>query len=93
MWDIYEHRRTSRSLKKLPVEILKRYEKWKDIVALSGPAGLHLIKGFNDEALRGERRGQRSSRLGDKYRVVYEVKGAEVRVLVLDITAHDYRSK
>ena len=93
MWDIYEHRRTSRSLKKLPVEILKRYEKWKDIVALSGPTGLRLVKGFNDEALRGERQGQRSSRLGNKYRVIYEVDGAQVRVLVLDITAHDYRRK
>ena len=93
MWVILEHRRATRSLQKLPIEILKRYEKWKDIVALSGPVGLKLIKGFHDEALSGERKGQRSSRLGDKYRVIYEVDGAEIRILVMDVTPHDYRSK
>ena len=91
MWEIYEHRRVARKLSKLPIEILKRYEKWKDIVWVSGPVGLRLIKGFHDEALRGEWRGCRSSRLGDQYRLIYEVKAQEVRVHVIDITAHDYR--
>ena len=35
-----------------PVDILARYEKWKDIVRVSGPQGLRLIKGFQDEVLR-----------------------------------------
>lgn len=93
MWAVYEHRRAMKRLSKLPTEVLKRYEKWKDIVALSGPQGLRAIKGFHDEALRGERLGQRSSRLGGQFRVIYEVDGAEIRVLVLDVTAHDYRKK
>ena len=41
----------------LPDEVLKRYEKRKDIVAISGPDGLKQIKGFRDEALRGEWKG------------------------------------
>ena len=53
MWEVFEHRRVVRQLRKLPLEILKRYEKWKDIVAISGPQGLRLIIGFNDEALSG----------------------------------------
>lgn len=93
MWEIFEHRRLARRLSKLPIEILKRYEKWKDIVQVSGPAGLRLIKGFHDEALRGNWRGYRSSRLGNQYRLIYEVKNREVRVHVIDITAHDYRRK
>ncbi len=72
---------------------MKRYEKWKDIVYLSGPTGLKEIKGFHDESLSGDRRGQRSSRLGLKYRVIYRVKGQEVIVEVIDVTAHDYRTK
>jgi addiction module RelE/StbE family toxin len=91
MWEIYEHRRLARRLPKLPVEILKRYEKWKDIVRVSGPRGLRLIQGFRDEALRGEWKGYRSSRLGERYRLIYEVIAQEVRVHVIDITAHDYR--
>lgn len=93
MWQILEHKRLSQKFVKMPVEVLKRYEKWKDIVYLSGPAGLREIKGFHDEAPRGERKGQRSSRLGLQYRVIYQVKGQEVIVEVIDLTAHDYRTK
>ena len=93
MWRILEHRRVSRSLGKLPIEILKRYEKWKDIVRLSGPSGLRVIKGFRDEALRGEWRGHRASRLGQRYRIIYRIEREEVVVKVIDLTAHDYRRK
>ena len=40
MWAIYEHRRVARQIKSIPTDILKRYEKWKDIVNVSGPDGL-----------------------------------------------------
>jgi len=93
MWDIYEHRRVVRQIRRLPIEILKRYEKWKDIVAISGPRGLRLIKGFNDEGLSGEWKGHRSSRLGQQYRVIYQMKRGSVLVEVVSITAHDYRRK
>jgi addiction module RelE/StbE family toxin len=93
MWEILEHRRTWRQLDRLPLDILKRYEKWKDIVRLSGPAGLRQIKGFNDEALRGEWRGHRSSRLSRQYRVIYRVEQDKVLVEVVSVTAHDYRKK
>ena len=91
MWGVYEHRRVARRIQRLPTEILKRYEKWKDIARISGPAGLRLIKGFHDEALRGEWKDHRSSRLGLQYRVIYRVLKQQVLVLVIDITAHDYR--
>ena len=91
MWEILEHRRTWKQLDRLPLDILKRYEKWKDIVRLSGPIGLRQIKGFNDEALRGEWRGHRSSRLSRQYRVIYRIEREKVIVEVVNITAHDYR--
>ena len=87
MWEVCEHRRVGRRLSGLPVEVLKRYEKWKDIVTISGPSGLRLIKGFHDEALRGEWQGCRSSRLGLQYRVIYKVVAQQVLVQVMDITA------
>lgn len=93
MWEVYEHRRVVRRIRKTPVEVLKRYEKWKDIVRLSGPQSLRLIKGFHDEALRGEWAGHRSSRLGAQYRVIYRVVANEIQVWVLDLTPHDYRRK
>jgi mRNA-degrading endonuclease YafQ of YafQ-DinJ toxin-antitoxin module len=93
MWEILEHRRVSRKLSRFPLEVLKRYEKWKDIVRISGPNGLRLIKGFHDEGLRGEWRGHRSSRLGLQHRVIYRVEAQEILVEVIDLTAHDYRRR
>jgi addiction module RelE/StbE family toxin len=93
MWQVLEHRRVVRRLPKIPNDILKRYEKWKDIVTISGPQGLRLIKGFRDESLRGEWKGYRSSRLGDQHRVMYQIEAQNVVVKVIDITAHDYRRK
>ncbi|MCK4742629.1 MAG: type II toxin-antitoxin system mRNA interferase toxin, RelE/StbE family [Sulfuriflexus sp.] len=93
MWDIYEHRKLSKQLKSLPINILKRYEKWKDILMVSGPQGLRPIKGFHDESLKGDWKGCRSSRMSDKYRVIYKVKASEIMVQVINLTAHDYRKK
>jgi addiction module RelE/StbE family toxin len=52
-----------------------------------------LIKGFHDENLRGEWAGHRSSRLGNQYRVIYRIEDREILVLVVDMTAHDYRRR
>ena len=80
-----------RQLAKAPREVLKRYEKWKDIASISGPPGLRLIKGFHDEALSGEWKGFRSSRLGDQWRVIYRVVAEGPLFQVASVTAHDYR--
>ena len=93
MWAIYEHRNLPKQIKSLPIDILKRYEKWKDIVSISGPQGLKLIKGLRDEALRGEWKGHRSSRLGKQFRVIYRIEENQILVQVVSITAHDYRKK
>jgi addiction module RelE/StbE family toxin len=91
MWLILEHKRLDRRFRSLPIEVLKRYEKWKDIVSISGPDGLRAIRGFNDEALSGQWVGFRSSRLGLKYRVIYKIETTNVLVKVIDLTPHDYR--
>jgi len=93
MWEVYEHRRIDKQLQKLPVDILKKYEKWKDIVEISGPSGLRLIRGFRDEALRGEWKGHRSSRLSQQYRIIYKVDGDRLLVEVVEVNPHDYRRK
>ena len=67
MWSILEHRRLDKQLAKAPMEVQKRYEKWKDIVKLSGPVGLKLVRGFRDKALRGDWNGYCSSRLNQQF--------------------------
>ncbi len=91
MWEIYEHRKVTRSFSKLPLDVKERYEKWIDIVRISGPDGLKNIRGFHDEPLRGEWKGHRSSRLNIQYRVIYKINKNEVFVQVERLTPHDYR--
>jgi addiction module RelE/StbE family toxin len=92
MWTVLEHRRVDKQLSgSVPREVLLRYEKWKDIAALSGPPGLRAIKGFHDEALRGEWKGYRSSRLNEQWRIIYQVVARQLLFQVLHVTPHDYR--
>ena len=93
MWTIYEHRRVSKQLDSIPTEVLKRYEKWKDIVTISGPQGLRKIKGLRDESLSGDWKGHRSSRLNQQYRVIYKVEKDRILIEVVSVTPHDYRRK
>ena len=93
MWEVYESRKAEKQLGKLPVDLLKRYEKWKDIVAISGPDGLRQIRGFKDEALREEWKGCRSSRLNIQYRIIYKIERDLILVQVVSVTPHDYRRK
>jgi mRNA-degrading endonuclease YafQ of YafQ-DinJ toxin-antitoxin module len=92
VWYILEHRHVDKQLSgAVPVEVLKRYEKWKDIARLSGPQGLRAIKGFHDEALSGEWKDHSSSRLGLQWRVIYRVVADILEVHVVHVTAHDDR--
>ena len=90
MWQILEHRSVGKTCRKLTPEVLKKYELWKSIVFRHGPQKLREFQGFHDEALKGKRKGERSSRLSLKYRVIYEVARETVTVYVIEITPHRY---
>lgn len=90
MWHIREHRNIAKICRKLPLDVIKKYELWKDIVFRHGPEKLREFPGFHDEKLKGVRKGQRSSRLHIQYRVIYTVKRDVITVFVLEITPHDY---
>lgn len=93
MWSVFEHRRVEKQLAKAPSEVQKRYEKWKDIVELSGPTGLKMISRLRAETLRGEWKGHGSSRLNQQYRVIYRVNGDQPIIEVVEVTPHEYRRK
>lgn len=90
MWHIVEHRSIAGSCRKLPAQVVKKYELWKAIVFRHGPDKLREFPGFHDEKLKGDREGQRSSRLNIQYRVIYMVEKDIVMVSVIDINAHKY---
>lgn len=90
MWEINEHRDIQKICRKLPLQVVKKYELWKEIVFRHGPEKLREFPGFRDESLAGELEGQRSSRLSLQYRVIYLVEREVVTVYVLTVTPHKY---
>lgn len=90
MWTIYEKKTLIKSLKTTPLHIRKEYEIWKRIIEFQGVQGLREIKGYHDEALKGEWKGFRSSRLSLHWRVIYKVETKELEVYVIDVNAHKY---
>jgi Txe/YoeB family toxin of Txe-Axe toxin-antitoxin module len=90
MRHIKEHKKIDKTITKLPQQVIKKYELWKDIVYRHGPEKLREFPGFNDEKLKGDRLGQRSSRLNALYRVIYIVENDIVTVFVLEIIPHRY---
>ncbi len=90
MWHIKEHRKIEKIISKVPLQVIKKYELWKDIVYRHGPGKLKEFPGFNDEKLKGDRLGQRSSRLNLQYRVIYMVEEDIVTVFVIEINPHEY---
>jgi addiction module RelE/StbE family toxin len=93
MWNIWESRSVLKIIKKIPNQVLERYEFWKNIIENSGPEGLRKIKGFKDEQLKGVWKGYRSSRLNLQYRVIYKVVSKDIYIFVEEITPHNYRRK
>jgi plasmid maintenance system killer protein len=90
MWHIKEQYNLDKTISKLPLQVVKKYELWKDIVFRHGPEKLREFPGFHDEKLKGELEGQRSSRLNIQYRVIYSLEKEIVTVYVIDITPHKY---
>lgn len=90
MWHIREHCSIDKIIAKLPLQVIKKYELWKDIVFRHGPGKLKEFPGFHDEKLKGKLEGRRSSRLNIQYRVIYCVENEIVTVYVIDITTHNY---
>lgn len=93
MWTVQLHRDVSKGMRKLPEPVRRALTVWIGIAETEGPAGLRALRGFNDEALKGVWKGCRSSRLNKQYRVIYRIEREIVNILVMDVTAHDYRRK
>lgn len=95
MVKINESKQAQKDLDKAPKEILTSYEIWARLIEEHGAAILRKFPGYNDEMLRGDWQGFRSSRLNLKWRVIYQVKRtSEIEIVgVARVTAHDYRRK
>ncbi len=80
-----------KQLEKVPTFIAKKFLEWVQSLELDGIEATRRLRAYNDEALKGERKGQRSIRLSRSYRVIYEILNKEVKIIkVLEVNKHDY---
>ena len=91
MWQVLYHRQAAKRIKKLPSNVKEKLDIWVEIATQEGPSGLRVFPGFNDEGLSGVWKGYRSSRLSRQYRVIYSSDKDVLQILVVDVTAHDYK--
>jgi proteic killer suppression protein len=80
---------SKKELKKLPEYILQKLLRWAEQVEMLGLEEVRKSKGWNDEALRGKRKGQRSIRLNQAYRAIYIIENRKI-IVVLEANKHDY---
>ena len=87
--------KVEKQLKKIPQAIVIRLLRWIRTVEEFGLNEARKIKGYHDESLKGLTTGQRSVRLGIKWRAIYTLsKTGELNIVkVEEVTPHDYRTK
>ena len=66
-------KRVQKQLQTLPRNIVENLAAWVDDVEERGLEEVRKISGYHDEALHGNRLGQRSIRLSRAYRAIYRV--------------------
>lgn len=85
-------RHAQKELIKVPVYIKEKLLVWVDAVERLGIDKIRAIPGFNDELLKGDRKGQRSIRLNKAYRAIYtENEDKEIIIIsILEVNKHEY---
>ena len=97
--EVYLSKRSEKQLSKIPQYIARKFQAWVEAVEELGLDETRKVPGYHDEALIGNRKGQRSARLSRAYRIIYQVEEKETDpdtmivieiVTVEEITKHDY---
>lgn len=86
MYEIVYSDQAKNDLEKLKKESLKYFNKAKDLLV---ELREHPLTGTGKpEPLKGDKHGRWSRRITDKHRLVYEVNGKEILVLVISAYGH-----
>ena len=81
-----------KKIKKLPQQVIFKLRTWVIQVESLGIRKIMQIKGYHDEPLQGERKGQRSIRLNKAYRAFYtSLPNGDIEIIeVFDVNKHKY---
>jgi proteic killer suppression protein len=83
-----------KDIKRLPKHIVINLRTWIATVSKIGLLQTRKLKGYHDEPLRGDRKGQRSVRLNKAYRAIYKQHdngNIELNYIeVIEVNKHKY---
>ena len=84
--------RIAKKIDKLPKEIILKFYSWAKAVEVEGLQKVRKRPGYHDKPLKGKRQGQRSVRLSQAYRIIYEEENQKFLhiVEILEVNKHDY---
>ena len=77
--------KAEKDLRKIPKYLGLKLMKWYQTVELKGLDYVQKISGYNDEALKGQRKNQRSIRLNKAYRAIYEIVEETKKIRIIEI--------
>jgi proteic killer suppression protein len=80
-----------KSLKKLPIHIVVKFQDWVESVEERGLQEIRKIPGYHDEPCIGSMKGFRSIRLSRGYRAYYRILSDKVEFISVErIDKHEY---
>lgn len=82
--------RVDKDIAKLPLHIVEKLKMWAKTVNNFGIMEARKCKGYHDEPLQGERKGQRSIRLSKAYRAIYIEDKNVIKITVIEVNKHEY---
>lgn len=85
-------KKAQKDLIKIPEHLQEKLYFWVRAVSEVGLLKIRQSKGFHDEPLKGDRKGQRSIRLNRAYRAIYtENSGGQIEfVEIIEVNKHEY---
>ena len=84
-------KKAKKGLADAPVQCRHKYAAWLIEVEKNGLDNVRKRPGWNDETLKGKRFGQRSIRLNNQWRAIYEIKEDTMKFISIEeVTPHDY---
>lgn len=86
-------KKANKDLKKIPRHILILFDLWIEVIETDGFKAMQKIKGYRDHSLKGDRKGQRSSSLSRRWRIIYilDEQSNLLTVEVLEVNHHEYK--
>ena len=92
IYDVVLSRSARKDLRSVPRHVATKLLFWVELVQRSGLEEARKQPGFHDEALRGQRSGQRSIRLSRAYRAIYVIRQDRALefVSVEEVNKHAY---